>query len=174
MKCSIAAVLIAALVALAVPARAAEFYIGEPVVKNNMQVVPNYLVGIEMDNMKGMAMPGGKDAIHLEVDVHAAKGEQHGFAEDSWIPYLTVTYRLQKEGGGAAKTGRLEPMTAGDGPHYASNLKMDGPGKYRLTYHFEPPSANGFRRHVDKATGVPDWWKPFDAEWTFDYPSKQK
>jgi hypothetical protein len=35
---------------------AAEFYIGEPVVQDDMQIVPNYLVVIEMDHMP----PGGK------------------------------------------------------------------------------------------------------------------
>ena len=68
-------------------ARAEEFYIGEPIVKNGMQLVPNYLVGIEMDRMpKGMAM--GPDTIHLECDAHATKDEAHGFAEDAWMPYL--------------------------------------------------------------------------------------
>jgi periplasmic iron binding protein len=43
-----------------------------------------------------------------------------------------------------------------------------------LTYHFEPPSKAGFVRHIDKETGVPDWWEPFDLEWTFTYPSHEK
>jgi periplasmic iron binding protein len=47
-----------------------------------------------------------------------------------------------------------------------------GEGDYRLTYHFDPPSSAGFIRHVDKATGVPDWWKPFSASWNFHFPSK--
>jgi periplasmic iron binding protein len=154
-------------------ALAAEFYIGEPVVQNDLQVVPNYLVGIEMDHMPpGMEM--GADTIHLEADVHATKTEKHGFAEDSWIPYLTIRYTLTKDGSKFKKTGALAPMTAGDGPHYANNVKMDGPGTYQLTYAISPPSANGFIRHVDKATGVPDWWKPMTLHWTFTYPSKQK
>lgn len=156
-----------------ISASAGEFYIGEPVVKNEMQIVPNYLLGIEMAPMsKDMAM--GKDTIHLEVDVHATKGEKHGFAEDAWIPYLTVTYTLEKIGSDFKETGKLLPMTAGDGPHYANGVKMDGPGQYHLTYHFEPPSKAGFIHHVDKATGVPDWWQGFDADWTFTYPSKAK
>jgi uncharacterized protein involved in high-affinity Fe2+ transport len=51
---------------------------------------------------------------------------------------------------------------------------MDGPGSYHLTYVIEPPSSNGFLRHVDKATGVPEWWKSITADWTFTYPSKSK
>ena len=157
----------------ATAARAAEYYVGEPVIKNNMQIVPNYLLGIAMDPMpKGMAMD--KDAIHLEVDIHATKGETHGFAEDQWIPYVTVQYTLQKEGSDKKITGELYPMVAADGSHYANNVKMDGDGTYKLTYHFLPPSAQGFARHTDKATGVPAWWKPFDASWTFQYPSKAK
>ena len=57
-------------------ARAAEFYVGEPVEQDNLQIVPNYLTGIQMDRMpKGMEM--GPDTIHLEADVHAAKDEKH-------------------------------------------------------------------------------------------------
>jgi periplasmic iron binding protein len=152
---------------------AAEFYIGEPVEQDDMQIVPNYLVGIEMDRMPpGMEMGG--QTIHLEADVHATKSEKHGFAEDAWIPYLTIRYSLAKDGSTFKKTGKLAPMTAADGPHYANNVRMAGPGTYQLTYEIFPPSANGFIRHVDKATGVPGWWKPITAHWTFTYPSKAK
>ena len=159
----------------AVPAFAAqEFYVGEPVVKEGMQIVPNYLTGIEMDHMPaGMAMD--KDAVHIEADVHATAAEAHGFSEDAWIPYLTIKFTLTKDGDPAyRKTGQLFPMTAKDGPHYASNVDMAGPGTYHLTYEIAPPSQNGFIRHVDKASGVSDWWKPITASWAFTYPSKTK
>src|ERR1700720_3306361 len=94
------AILTAALMTatLATPALAVqEFYIGEPVVKEGMQIVPNYLTGVEMDRMPpGMGM--SKDAVHLEADVHATNAESHGFAEDAWIPYLDIHYQLTKEG----------------------------------------------------------------------------
>jgi uncharacterized protein involved in high-affinity Fe2+ transport len=64
-------------------------------------------------------------------------------------------------------------MTAKDGPHYAENVKMDGPGDYKVTYRFEPPEKNGFFRHVDAETGVPEWWKPFEQTFTFKYPQAQ-
>jgi uncharacterized protein involved in high-affinity Fe2+ transport len=154
------------------PATAGEFYVGEPIVQNNLQIVPHYLVGIEMAPMpKGMAM--GPDAVHLEVDVHATKDEKHGFKEDEWIPYLTISYTIEKVGTKLKKTGVLLAMTADDGPHYANNVALMGEGDYRLTFRFEPPSKAGFLRHVDKATGVPDWWEPFSTNWTFRYPSKQ-
>jgi len=162
----------AAALAAILPAAAKEFYVGEPVVQNDMQIVPHYLLGIEMSVMpKGMAM--GNDAVHIEVDVHATKDDKRGFKEDEWIPYLTISYTIEKVGSHFKKTGKLSPMTAGDGPHYANNVALDGDGDYRFTYHFEPPSKAGFLRHVDKATGVPDWWKPFSETWTFHFPSKE-
>jgi len=66
----------------------------------------------------------------------------------------------------------LKPMTAKDGPHYADNVKMDGPGTYKVTYALKPPEANGFYRHTDQETGVPAWWKPFSETFTFAYPQK--
>jgi hypothetical protein len=157
------------------PAFAAqEFYIGEPVVKEGMQIVPNYLTGIEMDKMpSGMGM--SQDSVHLEADVHATAAESHGFAEDAWIPYLDIHYQLTKEDLRTyKKTGILFPMTAKDGPHYANNVDMAGPGTYHLTYFISPPTSHGFIRHIDKASGVPDWWKPINLSWTFTYPSKAK
>lgn len=161
-------------IALALPAAvsAKEFYVGEPVVKNDMQLVPHYLLGIEMDTMpKGMSH--GKDAVHLEVDVHATKDEKHGFKEDEWIPYLTIEYTVEKTGSGFRKTGTLAAMTAGDGPHYANNVALGGEGDYKLTYRILPPSKAGFVRHTDKETGVPEWWQPFSVSWSFHYPSKE-
>jgi uncharacterized protein involved in high-affinity Fe2+ transport len=167
--------LLAALLLTAAPAFAAqEFYVGEPVVKEGMQIVPNYLTGIEMDKMlSGMGM--AKDSVHLEADVHATAKESHGFSEDAWIPYLDIHYQLTKDGERTyKKTGLLFPMTAKDGPHYANNVDMAGPGTYHLTYLISPPTSHGFIRHVDKASGVPDWWKPISVDWTFTYPSKTK
>ena len=164
--------LLAALLLLSTvfPATAKEFYVGEPIVKNEMQLVPHYLLGIEMAPVvKGMDM--GPNAVHLEIDVHATKDDKHGFKEDEWIPYLTIWYTIEKVGSKFRKTGKLLAMTAGDGPHYANNVALAG-GDYKLTFHFEPPSKAGFVRHVDKETGVPDWWQPFSETWTFHFPSK--
>jgi uncharacterized protein involved in high-affinity Fe2+ transport len=165
-------VVAAAVSMAALPAAAKEFYISEPVVKNDMQIVPHYLLGIEMAPMtKGMDM--GPGAVHLEVDVHATKDDKRGFKEDEWIPYLTISYTIEKVGTKFKKAGKLLAMTAGDGPHYANNVELMGDGDYRLTYQFDPPSKAGFVRHVDKASGVPDWWQPFSESWTFHFPSKE-
>ena len=66
---------------------------------------------------------------------------------------------------------KRQPMIAGDGMHYANGVKMPGPGKYHLTYTLSAPAIY---RHADKETGVPEWWKPFSADWDFTYPSKAK
>jgi periplasmic iron binding protein len=161
-----------AVVLATLPAAAKEYYVAEPIVQNEMKIVPHYLLGIEMAPMpKGAAM--GPNAVHLEVDVHATNGEKHGFKEDEWIPYLTISYTIEKVGTKFKKTGTLLAMTAKDGPHYANNVALMGDGDYRLTYHFNPPSKAGFIRHVDKESGVPDWWQPFSESWTFHYPSKE-
>jgi periplasmic iron binding protein len=174
MKLGIPAALLAASVALLLarsPANAKEFYLGEPIVKNEMQLVPHYLLGIEMAPMvKSMDM--GPNAVHIEIDVHATKADKHGFKEDEWIPYLTISYTIEKVGSKFKKTGKLLAMTAGDEPHYANNVALAGDGDYKLTFHFEPPSKAGFVRHVDRETGVPDWWQPFSETWTFHFPSK--
>jgi uncharacterized protein involved in high-affinity Fe2+ transport len=168
---TVALIALAAL-ATASAASAKEYYVGEPQVKNGVQIVPNYLLGIEMASMvPGMSM--AKDAIHLEADVHAAKNNPQKLAEDTWIPYLTIKYTITKPGDAKFKaiTGNLQPMVAGDGLHYANGVKMPAPGKYHLTYTFSAPAIY---RHADRETGVPEWWKPFSVDWDFNYPSKAK
>ena len=119
---------------------------------------------------KDMAM--GSDVIHLEADVHATADNVYGYPDGAWVPYLTIEYTVQKLGNDWQTRGVLRPMTAKDGPHYADNVKMDGPGQYKVTYRFVAPEANGFLRHTDKETGVPAWWQPFTQEFTFAYPQK--
>jgi periplasmic iron binding protein len=167
------AVVLLAAVSSAGSAWSAEFYMGEPVERETMQLSPAYLTGIEMDrHPTGMSMD--PKAVHIEIDIHAAKGGTRGFQEDAWIPYLTIKLTVEKVGGGYKETKTLAPMVASDGPHYANNFAMAGPGEYIATYVIDPPSSNGFIRHIDKATGVPPWWKPITVSWTFPYPSKEK
>ena len=81
---------------------------------------------------------------------------------------------MEKTGSKYKETKVLAPMTADDGPHYANNFAMAGPGEDKATYVIDPPSSNGFIRHIDKESGVPEWWKPITLSWTFQYPSKPK
>lgn len=161
----------AALSFLAHASSAHEYFVGGPVHEHDMEIVANYLVGVEMAPMlPGMAM--GPDVIHLEADVHATADNVYGYPDGAWVAYLTVAYAIEKQGSPWKVSGTLRPMQAKDGPHYADNVKMDGPGSYRVTYTFSSPEANGFLRHVDKETGVPAWWAPFTQTFNFEYPQK--
>jgi len=170
MRPLLAAAVVPALL-LAQPLAAREYFVGGPVHEHDMEIVANYLIGVEMDPMPpGMAH--GDDVIHLEADVHATADNVYGYPDGAWVAYLTIAYALKKDGSDWHADGKLLPMTAKDGPHYADNVKMNGPGHYTLTYTFTNPQANGFYRHVDQETGVPAWWQPFSETFSFDYPVK--
>jgi uncharacterized protein involved in high-affinity Fe2+ transport len=160
-------------IAAAGKAVAREWFIGGPVEKNDMEIVANYLKGVEMapalPGMEGMVQG---DMIHLEADIHATADNPYGYADGGWIPYLTIDYTLAKTGADWTRSGKLLPMTAKDGPHYATNVMMDGDGQYRLTYVIAPPADGTFWRHIDKETGVPPWWKPITVSFDFKYPAK--
>jgi periplasmic iron binding protein len=151
---------------------AQEFVAGAPLERNGLMIAANYLLGIALDLDAIMPMPSDMtDLVHLEADIHAAEGNTQGFEKGEWVPYVGVSYHLAKQGSDWSATGSLHPMVARDGPHYADNLKLNGAGQYRLTYHLDPPVKNGFARHTDAATGVAAWWEPFEVSWTFTYPS---
>ena len=157
----------ALLSALAV--QAAEYSLGKPVEKNGMEIGAVYLQPVMMDPMLP-GMDGGKSTdIHIEADIHALEKNANGFGPGDWVPYLGITYKIEKTSGNWQTFGEFTPMVANDGPHYGANIKLDGPGKYRVTYHITPPAYQGFYRHTDKETGVAPWWSPFDVSWEFTY-----
>ncbi len=150
---------------------AREFPIGGPVHAHDMEIAASYLVGVEMAPMPAdMAM--GPDTVHLETDVHATADNIWGFPDGAWVPYLKIDWKLSKAGTNWSAAGHMLAMTAKDGPHYANNVKMDGPGRYTVVLTYSSPETNGFLHHVDKETGVPGWWAPFSETFAFDYPAK--
>jgi uncharacterized protein involved in high-affinity Fe2+ transport len=161
-----AAALLAAAIAVAAPAGAAEKTIGKPAVKHGLSIAAVYLQPVKMAPIMAAAK---RADIHLEADVSALKGNRHGFSEGAWVPYLTVSYHIAKADGSWAATGSFMPMVADDGPHYGANVALAGPGKYRLTYQFHPPVMAGLFRHTDKETGIAAWWAPFSVSWEFVY-----
>ena len=149
-------------------ATAAEYPIGEPQNAGGMEVAAVYLQPIEMDP-PGMMRATAQSDIHLEADIHALADNTNGFAEGEWVPYLVISFELTKDGGETIK-GDLMPMVASDGPHYGDNVKLMGPGKYKLRLNIAPPSANKnahFGRHTDKETGVAPWFESFTTEYEF-------
>lgn len=148
---------------------AKEYPIGKPQENSGMQIGAVYLQPIEMDP-PGMMLNVADSDIHLEADIKAAKDNKNGFSHGDWIPYLTVSYELTKLDTNESQKGAFMPMVANDGPHYGANVKMMGPGRYKLKLTIAPPGAPApLGRHVDKETGVAEWFKPFDAGFDFTY-----
>ncbi len=158
------------------PALAGEYEIGEPRILNGMEIGAVYLQPVEMEP-SGMMRAASESDIHLEADIHATKDNRNGFAEGNWVPHLVVRYELTKLDNGTTITGELMQMVASDGPHYGDNVKLMGPGKYKLRYTVLPPSENKmahFGRHVDKETGVAPWFEPFTVDYEFTYAGTGK
>jgi uncharacterized protein involved in high-affinity Fe2+ transport len=157
-----------------IPTQALAAVIGGPLVRDGIEIVPSMLSGVELDRLPA-TMSRAADSVFLVADVHAGKDEAHGFAEHAFIPYLSISYALTKEGTPTFRqVGLLTPVAGKNGPHYAAAADMGGPGSYHITYIVSPPSAHGMLRQTDKLGGVPDWWKPITASWTFTYPSQSK
>jgi uncharacterized protein involved in high-affinity Fe2+ transport len=152
-------------------ALAVEYPIGAPVQRNGMEIAAVYLQPVIMEP-DGIMKPPTESDIHLEADIHALSNNPNGFPEGAWIPHIKVQFELTKEASGDSITGELMPMVANDGPHYGDNVKLKGPGKYKLKYRIHPPSADPhshFGRHTDRLTGVRPWFKPFEVEYEFTY-----
>lgn len=156
------------------PAFAVEYPIGKPQACGGMEIAAVYLQPIEMDP-EGVMLPASKSDVHLETDIHATADNKNGFPEGSWMPYLQVSYELNKVNDTKVDKGILHPMVANDGPHYGENIKMMGAGKYHLKVTILPPSRESmFGRHVDKETGVEPWFKQCVAEYDFTYAGTGK
>lgn len=145
----------------------------KPIVKNGMIISAAYL---KPGRTMAPVLPGMNEGgdIHLETDFHAAKVNKQGLQPGTWVPYLTITYHLEKKGGDWETSGPYLPMVAKDGLHYGNNVTLDGPGDYVLTLFIEPPPYAGFFRHTDPGMGVAPWWKPFKLSWTFHWPGTDK
>lgn len=155
-------------------AAAVEYPIGVPEQRYGMEIAAVYLQPVRMEP-RGMMRPAGESDVHLEADIRALDINPNGFAEGDWIPYLHVKYEVTKRGTDWRTAGDFMPMVANDGPHYGDNVKLDGPGKYHVSYTIYPPNApenpegGHFGRHTDRLTGVRPWFKPFTVEFDFIY-----
>ena len=151
---------------------AKEYPIGEPQQCAGMEVGAVYLQPISMDP-PGMMRAAAESDVHMEADISALESNVHGFQEGSFVPYLSVRYRLQKVGSEQVLEGDFHAMVANDGPHYGDNLKLMGPGKYQLTYFVSAPGqqAHGehFGRHTDKETGVAPWFERCELHYSFTF-----
>lgn len=161
----------AALMAMSAAALAVEYPIGTPQQRAGMEIAAVYLQPVLMEPDGMMAKPEDSD-VHIEADIHALANNPNGFDEGAWMPYLVIKYEITKLPEGKVVSGDFMPMVANDGPHYGDNVKLMGPGKYKVKYNISPPSANAhahFGRHTDRQTGVRPWFKSFDVEYEFTY-----
>ena len=147
-----------------------EFPIGPEKVVGPLEIGAVYFQPVDMEPLGMGGLPAAKADMHLEADIKAAQDNQLGYEAGSFVPYLTVKYEITKEGGKTIK-GTFMPMSASDGPHYGNNVKLDGPGKYKVTFIIDNPEKQGYLLHVDKATGVTGrfWKKPIEVSWDFNY-----
>ena len=90
--------------------------------------------------------------IHLEADIAALKNN-FGYELGSWIPYLTVDYKVADKDGKVAAEGTFMEMAASDGPHYGANIKLPDAGSYDLTITIHSPAENDYLIHTDALTG---------------------
>ena len=165
--------LAAAAALLPAAAAALEYPIGKPQIREGMEVVV-YLQPIAMDP-PGMMRDARTSDIHLEADIKATDKKRNGFADGTWVPYLAVKYQLLKQGSNEQIAGQMMAMVASDGPHYGDNVKLAGPGKYKLVLSVAPPGSDShFGRHTDKETGVGPWFKSFTVEYEFTYAGTGK
>ncbi len=149
--------------------QALEYPIGEPQEVNGLEIAAVYLQPVVME--PAMGLPAQQADVHLEADIQALEDNPNGLVVGGWVPYLNIEFELQKEGDDTPIKGEFHPMVASDGPHYGSNVKLKGPGKYHLTYLIKPPTTHGmsFMRHIDRETGVAEWFAPFKVEYDFVY-----
>ena len=118
--------------------------------------------------------------IHLEADISALENKL-GYEKGSWVPYLTVDYKVADpaKDGEVLAEGTFMEMAASDGPHYGSNIKLPDAGTYDLTITIHSPAENDYLIHTDALTGpggvLDDYFKngePLSVtkSWTYDGP----
>jgi len=158
-------------VALTPAAVALEYPAGKPQIRNGLEVGVVYLQPVPMEPA-GMMRDVKSSDVHLEADVKATHDNRNGFPDGSFVPYLDIKYEITKAGASDVLSGAFMPMVASDGPHYGDNVKLLGPGKYKVKLTISPPGADThahFGRHTDKETGVAPWFAPFTLEYDFTY-----
>ena len=147
-----------------------EFPIGDEYDVGPLHIAGVYFQPVDMEPAGLGGLAAADSDMHIEADISALEGNELGYGAGDFVPYLTVKYRAQKEGGKLIE-GNFMPMSASDGPHYGNNVKLDGPGRYKITFIIENPEKQSYLLHVDKETGVTGrfWKQPLEVSWDFDY-----
>lgn len=147
-----------------------EFPLGDEQEVGPLHVAGVYFQPVDMEP-SGLGLAASQADMHMEADISALPDNNLGYGAGDFVPYLTVKYQAQKEGSDKVIEGNFMPMSASDGPHYGNNVKLDGPGKYKITFIIENPEKQQYLLHVDKETGVEGrfWKQPLKVSWDFNY-----
>lgn len=147
-----------------------EFPLGDEQEAGPLHVAGVYFQPVDMEPA-GLGLAASQSDMHMEADIAALANNELGYGAGDFVPYLTVKYRAQKEGSDKIIEGNFMPMNASDGPHYGNNVKLDGPGKYKITFIIENPEKQNYLLHVDKETGVTGryWKEPLEVSWDFNF-----
>jgi uncharacterized protein involved in high-affinity Fe2+ transport len=147
-----------------------EFPLGDEHEVGPLVIAGVYFQPVDMEPQGMAGLPAAESDMHIEADIAAAEGNDLGYGVGDFVPNLTVRYKAAKEGGKIIE-GSFMPMSASDGPHYGANVKLDGAGRYKITFIVENPVKQGYLLHVDSETGVPGrfWEKPIEVSWDFDF-----
>jgi uncharacterized protein involved in high-affinity Fe2+ transport len=147
-----------------------EFPLGDEQEIGPLHINGVYFQPVDMEPAAAGGLPASQSDLHIEADISALANNELGYGAGDFIPNLTVRYKIQKEGGKLIE-GTFMPMNASDGPHYGSNVKLDGPGKYKVAFIIESPEKQGYLLHVDKTTGVKGrfWSKPIEVTYNLDW-----
>jgi uncharacterized protein involved in high-affinity Fe2+ transport len=147
-----------------------EFPLGDEQQAGPLNVAGVYFQPVDMEPAGLGGLAASQSDMHLEADIAALPNNNLGYGAGDFVPYLTVKFKAQKQGGKLIE-GNFMPMSASDGPHYGNNVKLDGPGRYKITFIIENPEKQSYLLHVDKETGVTGrfWKQPLEVSWDFDY-----
>jgi uncharacterized protein involved in high-affinity Fe2+ transport len=158
----------------------AETALGAPVTRPDagLTITAAYEAPLSVDGSDTSNQPlflsPDKADLFLAVNIRGGKGNKNGFGVGEFIPYLSVSYTLQRHGGGELQRGYLHSLVGPKGMRYGNNVKLSGSGSYTLTLTIEPPIKVGFGRHTDLETGVSKWWKQIQVEWPLEYSALAK
>lgn len=138
-------------------------------------IINTPLASIDKDGMNlssGVRLEGKKLVLWSRSKANAYN--PNGYITSDFIPFCKVTFDVKKIGSSWHQSSIAPMRLTLTGPEYGQGVVFDGAGRYQWTIHYQPPVVNGFFRHIDKATGVAPWWKPFDLTYSFTLDSQGK
>ncbi|WP_167202559.1 iron transporter [Actinomyces respiraculi] len=130
-----------------------------------------YFQPVDMEPAGSSGLAASQSNFHIEADISALASNTLGYPEGSFIPGLTVTYKIvdaasgQVANNGAAE-GTFMQMNASDGPHYGANIALPEDGTYNIIIGVSSPEEAGWVLHVDPETGVTGrFWEATELTW---------